>query len=92
MKKPIQLSEYVKPINLPKYKEELPEGSTVIVTGFGTTSNNTLSPNLKKLVTRTFSNYKCNIYFKHLVRRNVLPTHHICAERRRGDGTCTVIN
>ncbi|KAL7286363.1 hypothetical protein TKK_0019319 [Trichogramma kaykai] len=88
LQKPVELSDYVKPIHLPEYRAELPEGSKVIVTGFGTTISNDLSPVLKKLVTETFSNTKCGNYFLRLTGRRVM-TSQICAEKKRGDGTCT---
>lgn len=86
LKTEVQLNKNVGIIALPEPYSELPEGSTVIVSGFGkSTYQGPVSQVLKKLVTITTSTENCQAH-----QAGVIQQTNICATRGQGYGTCAV--
>lgn len=85
MKVPIQESALVGTIALPNPMEEIPEHTSLIVTGFGSSSvNGPLSKTLKKMRMFVVSTSNCSKYWPTL---DLLPSQ-MCAALSPKNGVC----
>lgn len=81
---PLEFNQYVQPIEMPDQGSvELPEGSKVVVSGWGTTNedNDFLPGNLKSVSIPVVSNEKCNKSYKKQVTSDMM-----CAGFDEGGG------
>ncbi|KAJ8664874.1 hypothetical protein QAD02_006536 [Eretmocerus hayati] len=88
LRTPVQISKDVRPVELPEPNFRVPDGSRVLVSGYGGSEVNTpVSKILKKAELYVLSHNDCNEFYSEKFRKTVLSSH-ICTMRGPGHGTC----
>ncbi|XP_014215075.1 chymotrypsin-2-like [Copidosoma floridanum] len=80
-------SEYVKIIKLPPANFELPVGTEVVISGYGSSQfRGPPSLVMKKTKLHTISLQECNQFYRNMGSK--ITNHHLCTKRDVGYGTC----